>query len=93
MLVFVIGLCAVGGSVPSGSNNMHEAAREVDDGGDAHYRQEPSAGHAERWATTAGAHGARLDRVVETLASLVPERQDVHDDHEQDRDRPRPPSR
>lgn len=51
---------------------MDEAAREVNDGGDAHYRQEPSAGHAERWATTAGVHGARLDRVVDTLASLDP---------------------
>jgi hypothetical protein len=51
------------------------------------------AGHAEHWATTAGAHGARLDCVVDTLASLVPEERDVHDDHEQDRHGPRPPSR
>jgi hypothetical protein len=89
----MIGLCAVGGLAPSGPSSMDEAAPAVNDGGDAHYRQEPSAGHAERWAATAGAHGARLDRVVDTLASLVPERRDVHDDHEQDRDCPRPPSR
>ena len=86
----MIGLCAVGGLAPFGPSSMDEAEREVNSGGDAHYGQEPSGGHAERWATTAGAHGARLDRVVDTLASLVPERRDVHDDHEQDRDCPTP---
>jgi hypothetical protein len=82
----VIGLCAVDGLIPSGSGNMHEAAREVDDGGDAHYCRDQGAGYAERWATIAGAHRARLDCVVDTLASLVPEKRNVHHDHERTQD-------
>lgn len=86
-------LCAVGGLAPSGSSNMREAAREVDDGGDAHYCQNPRTIHAERGAASTHARSARLDCVVNALALFIPQKRYVHADHEEDRDGPRPPSR
>ena len=39
--------------VATGPNYTHEAQREVDDGGDAHHRENPRAIHAERGAARA----------------------------------------
>jgi hypothetical protein len=86
-------LCDVGELAPSGSSNIREAAREVDDGGDARHCQNPRAIHAERGAASTHARGARLDCVVNALAPFIPQKRYVHGDQEDDRDGPRPPSR
>ena len=80
-------------SVPSGSNYMHEAQREVDDGGHAHHRENPRAIHAKRGAASTHARGARLDCVANALAPFIPQQRYVRGDHEEDRGGPRPPSR
>ena len=72
---------------------MHEAQREVGDGGHAHHRENPRAIHAERGAASTHARSARLDFVANALARFIPQQRYVHGDHEEDRDGPRPPSR